>query len=87
MPGLASLDVVWLFSRKVSGNLAAVNILTTKGTYCSTAPEVNDQFAANQNDISVELQSRYESNTTYVDVSKSYTQGSRTQFCSQDKFG
>jgi len=64
----------------VSGNLAAVNTLTTKGKYCSTASEVNDQFAANQDDISVELQSRYEFNTTYVDVSKSYTQGCRIAF-------
>jgi len=28
--------------------------------------EVNNWFITNQNDISVELQSRYESNTTYV---------------------
>ena len=60
------LDVVWLFSQKVSGNPAAANILTPKGKNCSTASDVNDQFATNQNDISVELQSLYESNTTYV---------------------
>ena len=60
------LDVVWLFSQKVSGNPAAANILTPKGRNCSTASEVNDRFAPNQNDISVELQTRYESNDTYV---------------------
>jgi len=57
--------VVWLFSQKVSGNTAAANI-TPKSKNCSTASEVNDLFATNQNDISVELQSRCESNTTYV---------------------
>jgi len=30
------------------------------------ASEVNDRLATNQNDISVELQWLYESNTTYV---------------------
>ena len=58
------LDMIWLFSQKVSGNPAAANILTPKGKNCSTASEVNDRFANNQNDISVELQSLYESNTT-----------------------
>jgi len=58
--------MVSLFSRKVSGNTTADNILTPKGKNCSTASEVNDLFATKQNDISVELQSLYESNTTYV---------------------
>jgi len=58
LPGLA-------FFLKVSGNIAAANI-TPKGKYCSTASEVNDRFATNQNAISVELQSLYESNATYV---------------------
>ena len=54
------------FSQKVSGNPAAANILIPKGKNCSTASEVKDRFATNQNDISVELQSLYESNITYV---------------------
>jgi len=57
---------IWRFSQKVSGNPTAANILAPKGKNCSTASEVNDRFATNQNDISVELQSRYESNTTQV---------------------
>jgi len=60
------LDMVWLFSQKVFGNPAAANILTPKGKNCSMASEVNDRLATNQNDISVELQWLYESNTTYV---------------------
>jgi len=60
------LDVVWLFPQKVPGNPMAANILTPKSKNCSTASEVNGRFATNQNDISVELQSLYESNTTYV---------------------
>jgi len=58
---------VWLFSEKVSvsGNPEAANI-TPKGKNCSTASEVNDRFATNQNLISVELQSFYECNSTYV---------------------
>jgi len=59
LPGLAFLDVVCLFPQKVSGNPAAPNILTSKGKNCSTASEVNDRFASNQNDISVKLQSGY----------------------------
>ena len=39
------LDVVWLFSQKVSGNPAAANILTSEGKSCSTASEVKDRFA------------------------------------------
>jgi len=39
----------------VSGNPAAANILIPKGKNCSTASEVNDRFATNQNGISVEL--------------------------------
>jgi len=66
LPGLAFLDVVWLFSQKLYGNPAAANILTPKRKNCSRAFEVNDRCATNQNDISVEVQSRYESNTTYV---------------------
>jgi len=66
LPGLVFLDVVWLFSQKVSGNPAAANILTSKGKNCSTASELNNRFATNQNDIRVELHSLYESNTTYV---------------------
>jgi len=50
----------------VSGNPAAANIFTPKGKNCSTASEVNDWFATNQNGISVELQSLCESNTTHV---------------------
>jgi len=60
------LDVVWLFSQKVSGNPAAANIPTPKGKKFSTASEVYDRFTTNQNDISVELQSLCESSTTYV---------------------
>jgi len=60
------LDVVWFFSQKLSGNYVAASILTPKGKNCSTASEVNDRFATNQNDIGVELQSLYESKATYV---------------------
>ena len=46
---------------------SAVNqLFTPKGKNCSPASEVNDRFATNQNDISVKLQSLYESNTNYV---------------------
>jgi len=64
LPGFVFLDAVWLFSQKVSGNHAAANI-TPKGKICSTASKVNDRFATNQDDISVELQLLYESNNTY----------------------
>jgi len=50
-----------IFSQKVSAN-----ILTSADKNCSSASEVNDRFATNKNDISVERQSLYESNTTYV---------------------
>ena len=84
--------MVWLLSQKVTGNPAAANILTSKGKNCSTASEVNDRFATNQNYISVKLQSLYESNTTYT-TNTTYIRcfeviytGRRTQYCSQDKF-
>jgi len=50
----------------LSGNSAADNILTPKSKNRTTPFEVNDLFATNRNDISVELQSFYASNTTYV---------------------
>jgi len=66
LPSLAVFKRGLTFSQKVSGNPAAANIFTPKGKNCSTVSEVNDRFATNQNDISVKLQSLYESNTAFV---------------------
>jgi len=66
LPGLAFFRRGLTFSQKVYGNPVAANILTSIGKNCSTASEAHDRFATNQNDISVELQSGYGSNITYV---------------------
>ena len=44
LPGLFFLDVVWVFSQRVSGNPAVANILTSKGKNCSAASKENDRF-------------------------------------------
>ena len=64
LPGLAFFRR--LFLKRCMATLRPPTILLPKGKNCSTASEVNDRFATNQNDISVEIKSRYESNTTYV---------------------
>ena len=80
--------MVWLFSQKVSGNPVVANILIPKDKNYFTASKVNGQFATNQNEISVEIQSLYESSTTFVGCFEIiYTrQQNAILYCCQDKF-
>ena len=66
LPGLAFFRRGLAFFSKGVWQLCGCQHSYSQRQKLSTASEANDRFATNQTDISVELQSLYESNTTYV---------------------